>query len=60
VSQEAHREALFLTDPVERFVGRAIFPAIPMSDRSALFIASSFGKASATSGLSTTTFDNSL
>jgi hypothetical protein len=44
VDRRIHREARFLADPVER-LGRVVFCAISIRDRSALFTASSFGKA---------------
>ena len=45
--------------PVERLVGRVVFCARSINDKRALFTASSFGKAWATSALSTTMFDDS-
>ena len=45
--------------PVERLVRRVVFCASSINDKRALFTASSFGKASATSGLSITMFDDS-
>jgi len=47
-----------LLRPVERFVRRVVFCATSISERRALFTASSLGNASATSGLRTTTFDD--
>lgn len=44
---------------VECFLGSVAFRASSISDRRALFTASSFGNASATSGLSTIIFDDS-
>ena len=55
-----HREARILGDPVECLVGRIVLWAISMSERRALFTASSLGNASATSGLRTMTFDDSF
>src|SRR5271157_5756933 len=49
-----------LADPVERLVGRVVFCAMLISERRALFTASPFGKARATSGSRTTMLDDSF
>src|SRR4030043_1862497 len=48
----------FFARPVERLVRRVVFCATSISERRALFTASSLGNASATLGLRTTIFDD--
>ncbi len=50
---EVHREARFSGDPVERLVGRVVFRARSIRERSALLTASPFGNTRATSGVRT-------
>jgi hypothetical protein len=58
-NDQAHRVASFGGDPAVRLVTRVVFRASSINDRRAVFTASSLGNALATSGLRTTTFDDS-
>src|SRR3972149_9924089 len=58
-SRSSYPARSFFAFPVERLVRRVVFCASSINDKRALFTASSFGKASATSGLSITMFDDS-